>query len=162
MANGSCSLTTRWAELNGLPANDHFGRTMRDVLGQAAIDVIGPIIEEVLQSGVAVTDMQMRGSSQHGTTRSVLASYYPVDSHSFRGIGIVIHDVSQRVAAEQEMQRSELRYRSLVAAAAEIVWSTDASGMAVDDSASWRRVTGQTYEQFKAAVGSMRSTATTA
>lgn len=45
--------------------------------------------------------------------------------------------------------RSEERYRSLVAATAQLVWTTDAQGNVVEDLPTWRAFTGQTEEEIK-------------
>lgn len=47
------------------------------------------------------------------------------------------------------INRSEERYRSLVVAAAQMVWIADAQGNIHEDSPSWRTFTGQTLEEVK-------------
>ena len=44
---------------------------------------------------------------------------------------------------------SERRFRSLVMATSQIVWSSDPSGAIVEDSPTWRAYTGQSYEEWK-------------
>jgi PAS domain S-box-containing protein len=44
------------------------------------------------------------------------------------------------------LRASEQRFRALVEAAAQTVWTTDASGLVTEDSPSWRAFTGQTHE----------------
>ncbi|HVW63828.1 MAG TPA: PAS domain S-box protein [Nitrosospira sp.] len=44
---------------------------------------------------------------------------------------------------------NEARFCALVEASAQIVWATDASGLIVEDSPSWRTYTGQTFEEWK-------------
>ncbi|WP_183360550.1 PAS domain-containing sensor histidine kinase [Geomonas limicola] len=39
-------------------------------------------------------------------------------------------------------------FRDLAQAAAQVIWETDASGVALDDAASWRAYTGQTLEEL--------------
>jgi|GEM_PF-2732479 len=51
-----------------------------------------------------------------------------------------------RVASD--LSKSENRYRSLINAATQILWTADAEGRVTEDSQSWRRVTGQTLEEF--------------
>ena len=46
-------------------------------------------------------------------------------------------------------QESQTRYQALIEASAQIVWTTDPSGVVVEDSPSWRAFTGQTEEQRK-------------
>ena len=45
--------------------------------------------------------------------------------------------------------RSEERYRSLITATAQLVWTTDAKGNVVEDIPSWRAFTGQSEEEVK-------------
>jgi len=58
--------------------------------------------------------------------------------------------LAQRTQDEslKALQKSEERYRSLVIAIAEIVWTTDPEGR-VDDMPAWRAYTGQNIEQVK-------------
>jgi PAS domain S-box-containing protein len=45
--------------------------------------------------------------------------------------------------------RGEERYRSLIAATAQLVWTTDAQGNVVEDIPTWRAFTGQSEDQIK-------------
>lgn len=47
------------------------------------------------------------------------------------------------------LEQSERRYRSLVLATAQAVWTTDAQGLVVKDIISWRTLTGQKEEEAK-------------
>lgn len=49
----------------------------------------------------------------------------------------------------ESLRQSEERFRALVEASAEIVWTRRSDGAAVEDSPSWRAFTGQTYAQLK-------------
>lgn len=53
--------------------------------------------------------------------------------------------------AEEALRRSEERYRSLVVALSQIVWTTDAKGEVVDDVPAWRAFTGQSRDEIKGA-----------
>lgn len=64
------------------------------------------------------------------------------------GLGLAC-DITARKQVEEALKRSEERFRALVQASAQIVWATDPSGAAVEDSPSWRAFTGQTYEQWR-------------
>ncbi|MGI9103507.1 MAG: PAS domain-containing sensor histidine kinase [Terriglobales bacterium] len=60
----------------------------------------------------------------------------------------------QRESAEREriqasLRASEQRYRSLVLATSQIVWTTDSRGLVVGDMPSWRAFTGTTVEQLQ-------------
>lgn len=64
-------------------------------------------------------------------------------------VSVILHDITALKRAEQALRTSEERFRTLVEATAQIVWSTDASGAMVEDSPSWRAFTGQTFEELR-------------
>ncbi|CAN5788037.1 hypothetical protein BH23GEM6_BH23GEM6_01150 [soil metagenome] len=51
--------------------------------------------------------------------------------------------------AEDRVRTSEQRFRSLVVATSQAVWTTDASGSMEAESPTWREFTGQTAEEMK-------------
>lgn len=51
-------------------------------------------------------------------------------------------------AAEAALRESEARHRVLIGSLAQAVWETDAAGVVVKDSPSWRAYTGQTVEAW--------------
>ncbi len=57
-------------------------------------------------------------------------------------------DIDDQKRARETALRSEQRYRSLVAASAQIVWLTDAECRMNQDLPEWRAATGQTFEQM--------------
>ena len=50
--------------------------------------------------------------------------------------------------SETELGRSEERFRSLIEATSEIIWTTDASGRFEKGNTSWQAFTGQTEEEY--------------
>jgi len=86
-----------------------------------------------------------------GTRIPVEANASTILGHegAVQGAVLVLRDVSERRDRERELARSIERFRSLVAATAQVVWTTDASGHVREDSPSWRKLTGQSYEQFQ-------------
>jgi len=50
-------------------------------------------------------------------------------------------------ALQIALRQSRDRFRALVAASAQMVWTTDPQGRLIEDSPSWRAYTGQTYAQ---------------
>jgi len=56
--------------------------------------------------------------------------------------------VTGRDEARASLRRSEQRYKSLVLASSQVVWSTDAPGEVVEDLPTWRAFTGQTKEEM--------------
>ncbi|HEY9807496.1 MAG TPA: PAS domain S-box protein, partial [Candidatus Obscuribacterales bacterium] len=58
-------------------------------------------------------------------------------------------EIQERHRIEAELRRSEERYRSLVVATTQVVWTTDAEGYSTGDSPMWRMLTGQGEPESK-------------
>ncbi|EEF22003.1 two-component sensor histidine kinase bacteria, putative, partial [Ricinus communis] len=58
-------------------------------------------------------------------------------------------DVTEKTEAENALRLREERFRSLVLATSQIVWSNTPDGRVDEDSPSWRAFTGQTYEEWR-------------
>ncbi len=57
------------------------------------------------------------------------------------------NEIRERNRAEQSLQESEQRYRSLTIATTSMVWITGANGEVVEDIPSWRAFTGQSKDE---------------
>ncbi len=55
---------------------------------------------------------------------------------------------TRRQRAEEQSQ-GEVRFRSLITATSQIVWSTSSDGQVLEDSPSWRAYTGQTLQEYQ-------------
>jgi PAS domain S-box-containing protein len=83
---------------------------------------------------------------------SVTASARLVGTTVFAlGSGVAALLVASLRAALAARGAQELRFRSLVTATAQMIWTTTAEGEVVEDSPSWRAFTGQTYEELRGA-----------
>src|SRR5262245_17989860 len=70
------------------------------------------------------------------------------------GLVIVLIETLRRAErrANQEAataRASEARFRTFMVASSQLVWTTDAGGIVVEDSPSWRAFTGQTVEEIR-------------
>jgi len=104
------------AAINGIPAADHLGRTLGEVLPglQPGIE---PFMKLVRDSGEPVRDVEIIGetSAAPGETRHWLASYYPVSLNGGEpGVGTFVQDITERKRAEEALRRAEKTYRELV------------------------------------------------
>ena len=67
------------------------------------------------------------------------------------GVFAAARDITDRKRTEEALHRSESRYRSLVTATTQIVWTTNRDGQVVDDMPMWRDYTGMTRQQISGA-----------
>lgn len=85
--------------------------------------------------------------------RWVTARAQPIIDASGRVVEVVLmhEDITERVESEETLRRSEERFRSLVIASSQMVWTSAGDGMITEDSPSWRAFTGQSYDDWKGA-----------
>lgn len=98
------------ADINGIPIDDHLGRTLREVAPTLA-DSQEPLIRRVLETGEPIRDLEVGGETPAavGRERHWLVNYYPVDdrSGSRLGVGAVVIEITERKALER-LQRELL------------------------------------------------------
>lgn len=97
-------------------------------------------------------DLQPRETEVEGANgRWFLRRTQPYRTEEDRIAGVVVTfvEITARRLAEQALRDSEERFRALIEASAQIVWTTDAAGHAVEDSASWRAFTGHDAAQWR-------------
>ena len=141
--------------------NFRFNREMREVLGWTEADAAeGDFVAKVYPDPVyRLQVVEYMQSLQSGwrdfelTTKNgtkVISSWANIQLADATQIGIGI-DLRQRVAAEEAlrnsreaMRHSEQRYRSIVEATAQIVWSADSRGKVNLEVPAWQAYTGQT------------------
>ena len=117
------------ATINGLPAEEHYGRTLRDVLGDELAATIEPYHRRVLDNGEAILDLQVEGrtAAAPDETRNWLVSYYPVRDAADNtiGVGVVITDVTEREQARAAAEAAGERLRVLAEASQQLAGSLD-------------------------------------
>ncbi len=97
-----------------------------------------------------VTDYALAIRNVSGKVIEVLynASLYRDESGAVVGVFAAARDVTERKREQVELQFSEERFRSLVNAIAQIVWTTDAQGSIIVDQPSLQTFTGRSFEQI--------------
>jgi two-component system CheB/CheR fusion protein len=73
---------------------------------------------------------------------------YRTEENRIRGVVCTFTDVTRIREAQKHLRQSEERFRALIDATAEMVWTTDPEGKVIDDSPSWREFTGQTVDEW--------------
>jgi PAS domain S-box-containing protein len=97
-------INDRLAEINGLPAAAHIGRTVREILPSLA-DEVEPLMRRVLRTGEPLHDLELVGetAAQPGVKRIWLESWAPLVGRDGQvlGINIMAEEVTQRRNGEK-------------------------------------------------------------
>lgn len=132
-------------------------RALSEILGIPLSELVGRPGHEVLS-----TLVEAPSGSPHAPWRTKLTLHrhdfaepsleriYDVSTTPLRnnegaalGSIYVLRDVSEQHRTEQDLHRSVDRYRSLVIATAQVVWSTNPAGEVIEDLPLWREFTGK-------------------
>ncbi len=135
------------ARLAGRPAAEVLGCTLSDP-GSPLPAAAAAVLADVLHSRLPADDVELATAAEavppYDELQRWMTSWQPVRLGNGEVAGAVV--LVLPVGGER---RSELLYRSLVAATAQVVWTTDARGHVIEDSPTWRAITGQTFEEFR-------------
>jgi signal transduction histidine kinase/ActR/RegA family two-component response regulator len=96
------------ASINGLPARDHIGMTVQEVV-PTLWPTIGPTYEGVLEKNEAVVNIEISGETpaEPGEIRHWLASFYPVRVRdSVIGIGVALIEVTEQRRIEAQLRQA--------------------------------------------------------
>ncbi|WNG34473.1 PAS domain-containing protein [Archangium violaceum] len=138
------------AAMNGLPPELHIGRSIQEV-HPAIPPAVVESLEHVLATGQPIFNSVLTrwAAPRPSEAQHFLAHYYPVrnEAGALIALGTAVQDITGWRRAEMARDRSEARFRALVLATAQVVWTTDAHGELVEESPTWRAFTGQTPQQ---------------
>jgi PAS domain S-box-containing protein len=137
------------ADINGIPRAAHLGRKVQEIVPEMW-PILRPQYQRIMDGGAAQT-VEVVGptSKEVGVDRHFLVSYYPVRPASgvLLGIGVIVVEVTEQRRAHDALRASEQRYRSLVEAMAQPVWTTNARGEVMDPAPRWLAFTGQKHQE---------------
>jgi PAS domain S-box-containing protein len=96
------------ARMNGRPARDHLGRSVREVLPAAAADFIEPLLQRILDTGEPLLGLEVEG---------FIGTYFPVHSRAGAvvGLGGIVMDVTDRKRMEDELRDAVRQREDLIA-----------------------------------------------
>ena len=104
------------AAMNAVPAEDHIGRTLPELLGETGV-AFEEAYRRVRDTGRPLRDIETTGAvpAQPGVMRSWLSSYYPVfgPARELVGINAVVLDITDRKLLEQQNRDNEEMFRVL-------------------------------------------------
>jgi PAS domain S-box-containing protein len=136
------------AAINGLPPEQHLGRTVREVL-PALAPALEPLLCRVIETGEAAVDQEVTGQApaQSGERRRWLASYYPVRADRaadgpILGVGAVVREDTDRTWAAEAVRESEARTAAILETALDAIITIDHQGNVVEFNAAAERTFG--------------------
>jgi signal transduction histidine kinase/ActR/RegA family two-component response regulator len=98
------------ARINGAPADAHLGRRIEEMI-PAIAPQIRPILEQVLSTGEASTDVIIEGTTPADPTRPRrwLVTYYPIRQPGAApvGVGCMVLDVTDQYRLEQQLRQAQ-------------------------------------------------------
>lgn len=107
-------INQRLAQLNGIPAADHIGRTVREVVPGIASD-LEPCLRRVIETGEPAIDIEVHGETpaQPGVARTWVGSFLPLKDAAGQvtAISIVSKEVTEERRILRALAESEERYR---------------------------------------------------
>jgi len=113
------------AEINGIPARNHLGKTPAEVTPDLA-DQAESTLRKVMESGKPVLNQVIKGETpaNPGRTRTWNESWFPLydENGDISGVGTVIEDITEKLQAEEQLkvlnetleQRIEERTRKIM------------------------------------------------
>ncbi|MEG3875874.1 PAS domain S-box protein [Microcoleus sp. herbarium7] len=139
------------AELNGLPAEQHLGQEFRELFPESAAQLT-PIIEQVLETGRPVLNVEISGESQGkpGYFGHWLANYYPVknEREEIIGAGVILAEITAAKQTELALKESEMRCRSVVESNMIGIGFWDAGGEITEANDALLEMIGYTREEL--------------
>ena len=134
------------AEINGVPASEHLGRTIAEILPDAAAVELERQLRFVIESGEPIIkgSVYTETAAHPGVKRTYEHNYIPHRSSdgTIAGVSCVIEDVTDRIEADQTLERSEELYRTLLDTAPQIIWQGEVDGAVSYLNKAWEEMTG--------------------
>jgi PAS domain S-box-containing protein len=119
------------AEINGIPAAEHIGKTVKDIV-PALESQVREVTSKIIKTGKAVTNIEFAGETQAqpGVERTWLEGWHPLkdDDKKIIGFTVMIQEITERKRAEETLRQSEEKYRTILREIADSYFEVDLAG----------------------------------
>ncbi len=143
------TLNRQLADLNGVPAAAHLGRTVAEVLPRL-FPVVEPYIRRALR-GESITGVEVQKPAPDGggEAQTIVVSYRPArdEAGEVLGVSVAIMDITQRKRTERALEESEVHFRHMMTLGPHVPWVLNAQGEVIEASPQWEVVTGQSIAE---------------
>ncbi|MBD1907955.1 PAS domain S-box protein [Funiculus sociatus GB2-A5] len=123
------------AEINGVSRQEHFGKSLREVVPSVA-QALEPMYHRILIQGESFINQEVSAKTpkQPDIVRHWITSNFPLLGEDDRplGVGVVVFEISDRKRAEEALQKSEYRNRALIQALPDLLFRMSFDGTYLD------------------------------
>jgi PAS domain S-box-containing protein len=143
-----------------------WNRGVERIYGYTADEIVGRSVSLLCPAGAAGDYLAILEDLKHGRTiehyetqrvrkdgRQIFVSLTvsPIrdESGTVGGGSVIARDITEQKRAREALRLSEERYRSLVSATAQMVWTTNAQGEVLDDPSVWQAFTGLSFAEVR-------------
>lgn len=109
-------INKRLAEINGVSAEDHIGRSIHEIIPDLA-DEAAKSFRQIFETGLPLMNVELSGetAAHPGIKRTWNESWYPLKDETGKAIAIsiVCEEITERKKTEDKLRESEENYRAL-------------------------------------------------
>lgn len=104
-------INQRLAALNGRPASEHIGRSVRELLPSFLTHIVEPALREVIETGEPIRDMEFRGNAPgpEGIKGAWLQTINPLKDETGQVVGVTIalQDITELRRLEEQLRQAQ-------------------------------------------------------